>query len=277
MFKKPLTSSPNYDSSGFTYCELSSECYPIYDEDLFLNGDKTLVPKPNCHIRRKKLRNDELKLVLIHDAFNKLKNQINNNSSEPVVFETVLIDKNQKRRPIKFAVNSVYETFKSKNLNYRRPFVKHQGKQRIATVKHSEKLKTVKDCYLLCRQKDCSHFNVCKDASTADYDCELADALGELVADSRCNVYEAKDLNLFDKQEESRFEEKSMEDLGSIGLDECARRCLNQADGRCKSIVFFDNGAEHNCQLAEQHLESQMNRIDLLKNYTIYSSEFTVT
>lgn len=223
----------------------------------------------------------EVKLVLIHEAFGELTKKIN--SDQKVILETILLDKNQKAKTIKFELNSVYETLKSENFNYRKPFVKHRAKQRIASkfVRQSEKVNTIKDCYLLCRQRNCKHFNVCKgELPGSNYDCELAAdderALDELVADDHCNVFEANDLNLFDKHEESRFENDPLEDLPSISLEDCARRCLNRADDRCKSIVFFEDGSKRNCQLSDQHMENQWNRVEQLKNFTIYSSEFVV-
>lgn len=90
-------------------------------------------------------------------------------------------------------------------------------------------------------------------------------------------MFEAEDLNLFDKYEERRFLEDPLEELPSVSLQDCARKCLNREDGRCKSIVFFDDGSNRNCQLSDQHMENQWNRVqDQLKNFTIYSSEFVV-
>lgn len=263
--------------SGYTYCEHSTECYLIDDQSLFKDGDKKKIANEHCHIKRKIIDKSVLNLVLIQDAYLKLKNQID---SEKIELDTTLFN-NGKEQKIKFNIRTIYETFRLDILKNRAPFIKHRIKQKLPEkqIKHRSRTKTIQECYLNCREKECTYFNICHDESTSSkYVCELGDLKSDdlnkldLINDNQCNIFEMNNLNLFDKYEESRFLNEPLERL-SVNLNDCATKCLNRKDQKCKSIVYFDNGTNFNCELTDQHMEIKLNRIDHQKNFTIYSSK----
>ena len=183
------------------------------------------------------------------------------------------------KKRILFNLTSAYETVRLdnlENLNSRLPYAKMLTKQRMpkSKIKLDRNVRTIKDCYLNCRQGNCSYFTVCLDEKrNLEYSCELSDEMGdssELIIDNQCNVYETKNLNLFDKYEKKRFLDRPLDEL-STNLNDCSIRCLNRKDKRCKSIVYCDGF----CELSDQHMEYKFNRIDHHQpNCSIYSCKF---
>lgn len=242
----------------------------IDNEDLFSKGaTKGRLPdEKDCYIKRKRL-NVKIDVVLIHDAYLKLRNMIYNNK---VMLSVQLFDE---RKPIEFQITSIYKSFRMDNvstLTNRSPYVKHLTKQKIQAnqIKHRKTVRNVKECYLDCRENDCGYFNLCSKGREG-FTCELSGQTGEpdkLEIDNQCDVFEMKNLNLFDKHERKRFVRS--ENKIRASLDDCATRCLNRKDKKCKSIVHCGKDA---CELTDQHMEAQLNKVDDDDDCAIYSSK----
>lgn len=209
-----------------------------------------------------------MKIILIHDAYLKLKDEID---AQKVYLNTTIFNRSDE---INFKFISIYETFRLDRLTVRKPFIKHSTKQKMPAeqIGLTKNVRTLQECYLICRTNDdCKYFNLCS-TDGLEYNCDLNYSKNDfnsdqLITDNKCNVFKMKNSNLFDKHEGKRFADEPLIKL-TTNLEDCTTKCLNRKDQKCKSVVFC---GENNCELFDQHMENHLNHINHDKECAIYS------